>query len=141
MKEQSDQVNYQASSAEGSSTAAKPLVDYPMENDWEYVHGRVDPGVDESIHLVEGVSAGEAVPQDWHQDMEPLRGKKRKSSEGLDLRRCQGKCVLDTRQARLVLPRPRSLTTHHHSKRILTITTGERVNRIRDFFTALPSVC
>lgn len=48
----------QAASAAGPSTSS--TVDYPMENDWEYVHGRVDPGVDESIHLVEGIAAEES---------------------------------------------------------------------------------
>jgi hypothetical protein len=31
-------------------------LDFPMDNNWEYMHGRVDPGVDESIHLVEGIT-------------------------------------------------------------------------------------
>jgi hypothetical protein len=26
-----------------------------MDNDWEYLHGRVDPGQDESLNLVESV--------------------------------------------------------------------------------------
>ncbi len=32
-----------------------------MENDWEYRHGRIDPGPDESIDLVESVPAGRGV--------------------------------------------------------------------------------
>jgi hypothetical protein len=35
-----------------SSTSA---LDPPMDNDWEYLHGRVDPGQDENLNLVESV--------------------------------------------------------------------------------------
>ncbi len=29
--------------------------DYPMENDWEYLHGRINPGIEENLHLVESL--------------------------------------------------------------------------------------
>ena len=35
-----------------SSTSS---LDPPMENDWEYRHGRVDPGQDENLNLLESV--------------------------------------------------------------------------------------
>lgn len=30
-------------------------LDIPMDNDWEYLHGGIDPGQDENIKLVESV--------------------------------------------------------------------------------------
>ncbi len=29
--------------------------DYPLENDWEYLHGRINPGVEENFDLVESI--------------------------------------------------------------------------------------
>lgn len=49
-----------ASESEGSSGS---LADYPMENNYKYVHGRVDPGFDESIHLVEGIAVRKSLEE------------------------------------------------------------------------------
>lgn len=40
----------------GSSSSA---VEIPMDSTWEYVHGRIDPGLEESMNLVESVAARE----------------------------------------------------------------------------------
>jgi hypothetical protein len=41
-------------------------LEIPLDNDWEYLHGRVDPGQDESLSLVESV----AVPVPEITDLE-----------------------------------------------------------------------
>jgi hypothetical protein len=37
-----------------------------MDNDWEYLHGRLNPGQDESVFLVESVDVKEAEREDLH---------------------------------------------------------------------------
>jgi hypothetical protein len=37
-----------------------------MDNDWEYLHGRLNPGQEESIFLVESVDVKEAEREDLH---------------------------------------------------------------------------
>jgi hypothetical protein len=37
-----------------------------MDNDWEYLHGRLNPGQEESIFLVESVDVKEAGREDLH---------------------------------------------------------------------------
>jgi hypothetical protein len=39
---------------------------FVMDNDWEYLHGRLNPGQEESIFLVESVDVKEAEREDLH---------------------------------------------------------------------------
>jgi hypothetical protein len=42
-------------------------LDPPMENNWEYLHGGVDPGQDESLKLVESVTVTRPEEADLEQ--------------------------------------------------------------------------
>ncbi len=42
-------------------------INIPMDNDWEYLHGRVDPGQDENISLVASVAVTEPDRADLEQ--------------------------------------------------------------------------
>lgn len=50
-------------------------LDPPLENNWEFLHGRVDPGPDASLALVDGIEAKEP---------ERLRGRNGGALETLD---------------------------------------------------------
>jgi len=61
-----EQVASTSASASASSDAASSLANYPMENNYQYVHGRVDPGFEESIHLVESIEGGKPSQENHH---------------------------------------------------------------------------
>lgn len=53
----------------------------PMDNNWEYLHGRVNPGADESLFLVESVDVKEAEREDLHRRNELLASDEHDKSE------------------------------------------------------------
>ncbi|KAH7327204.1 F-box domain-containing protein [Rhexocercosporidium sp. MPI-PUGE-AT-0058] len=51
-----------SSSSSSSSASTPPPTSYPMENDYNYQHGRINPGVEENFDLVESIPVEK--PQD-----------------------------------------------------------------------------
>lgn len=49
-----------------SGASSGSLAEYPMDNNYEYVHGAVDPAFEESIHLVEGIAVQKSLEGGRH---------------------------------------------------------------------------
>jgi hypothetical protein len=56
-------------------------LDIPMDNDWEYLHGGIDPGQDESVALVESVAVAGPEKADLQRNDLSALGEKSGSSK------------------------------------------------------------
>lgn len=68
-----------------------------MDNTWEYVHGRVDPGLEESMNLVESVAAREPRRLDEKEEKKKVlteMGNGESSETGTSTEVARGKCAL-----------------------------------------------